>query len=88
MLNSENTIKTTAIYYHNQLFIFYWRVLPYNFIVGSYDRIQHVITMDLNLVQFYLNMCALCLKCCYYPIILLNFEVYLVLNPSIKSPLV
>jgi len=23
MLSSENTIKTIAIYYHNQLFIFY-----------------------------------------------------------------
>ena len=29
---------------------------PYNFIVGSYDIIQHVITIDLDLVQFYLGI--------------------------------
>ena len=42
-------------YYHDdddhQLCIFYWRNLSYNIIVRSYDRFQHVITMDLHLLH-------------------------------------
>ena len=44
-------------YYHNQLCIFYWRILPYNPIIRSYNRIQDVIVLDLDLVQVYINMC-------------------------------
>ena len=49
--------KQLLQYYRYQLSISYWRILPYNHIVGSYDRIQHVIIMDLDLVHFYLTMC-------------------------------
>ena len=45
MLNSENTIKTPAI-------------LLEDLIIQSYDETQHVIIMDLDLVQFYLNVCS------------------------------
>ena len=41
----------------NQFYIFYWKILLYNLDARSYDRIQHGIIMDLDLVQFYLNMC-------------------------------
>ena len=34
MLDSENTIKTIALYCPNQLRIFYWRILLYNPIIG------------------------------------------------------
>ena len=37
--------------------MFNQRILLYNPIVGSYHEIQHVKTMSLNLVEFYLNMC-------------------------------
>ena len=33
-------------------------MLSYNPIARSYDRIQHVMIMDFNLIQFYLNMCC------------------------------
>jgi hypothetical protein len=39
--------------------IFYWRILQYNFNLGSYDRLQHVIILDLNLVHFYLDYSTL-----------------------------
>lgn len=42
---------------HNQLYMFNHTLLLYNHIVGSYDKLQHVISMNLDLVQFYLNMC-------------------------------
>ena len=35
--------------------ILYWWMLPYNLIIRFYDRIQHVIIMDFELIQFYLN---------------------------------
>lgn len=56
MLISENTIKTTAIILSNQLYIFYWRFLPYNLIIASYDIAQHVMILDLSLVQLNLNI--------------------------------
>ena len=36
MSNSENTFKTTIVYYHNQLYILCWRILPCNPIVIHY----------------------------------------------------
>ena len=39
--------KQVIWYYHHQLC---------NSIVGSYDRSQHVIILDLDLVQYYLNI--------------------------------
>ena len=57
IVNKRNTIKTSTLYYHYQLCIFYWRILPQDPIIGSYNKIQHVITLDLDLVQFYSNMC-------------------------------
>jgi hypothetical protein len=48
--------KLLLDHYHNQLRIFYWRILLYDLIVESYDRIQHVTIMDLDLVQFYFNI--------------------------------
>ena len=60
MLNLYKTVKTQSEllldHYHNQLCIFCWRILRYNLIVESYDRIQHVTIMDLDLVQFYFNI--------------------------------
>ena len=34
--------------------MFYQKILPYNPIGGSYIKIQHVIIMDMDLVQYYL----------------------------------
>ena len=34
------------------------RILPYKPIVGSYGRYQHAIVLDLDLVQFYWNICC------------------------------
>ena len=51
LLNSK--IKIIAIYYHNQLYLFYLRILPYHFIARYYDIIHHVKILDLDLVQFY-----------------------------------
>ena len=34
----------------------YRRILLYNLIGGSYDRIQQIIIITLDLVQFHLNM--------------------------------
>ena len=39
--------------------MFYRKILSYNLIVGSYDKIQHVIILDLDLVQFYLNISSM-----------------------------
>ena len=41
--------KQLPYYYHNQLYTFYRGILLYNFIVRSYDKIQHVILLDLDL---------------------------------------
>ena len=57
MLNKENVYKKIG---HNHVCIFYRRILPYNPILRFYDRIQHVIILDLTLVQFYLNYSYLC----------------------------
>ena len=47
MLNSKNIIETSCIVSSNQLCIFYHRTLPYN-PIG-----QHVVIMNLDVVQFY-----------------------------------
>lgn len=49
--------KQSLLYYQIQLSILYQRMLPSNPIVGSYDRIQHAIILDLDLAHIYLNMC-------------------------------
>ena len=54
MIKSENTFRTAC--YHNELCIFYRKILPYNHVVGSYDRTHHVIIWDLDFVEFYLNI--------------------------------
>ena len=57
MVNIEIVFKTTG---QSQLCIFYRKILPYNPILGSYERIQHSIILDLALDQFYLNINYLC----------------------------
>ena len=42
-------------YLLSQLCIFYWKILAHNPIIGSYDRIQRVLYMDLDLIKFSLN---------------------------------
>ena len=56
MLVSENAIKTIAIMLSNSTLDCYWRVLPYSLMVGSYDRTQHVIILDMDLGKFYLTI--------------------------------
>ena len=54
MSNDKIKNKRTKKYYLCQLCIFFWRILPNNPFVRFYDRIHHVIILDLDLVQFYL----------------------------------
>lgn len=56
MLNDGNIIYKLLQYYDNELYRFYCMILSYNPILGSYDRIQHVIIMALELIQFYLSI--------------------------------
>ena len=57
MLNSENTIKKCHGIIIVNYALFYQRKLPYKLIVGSYDKIQHVMILNLDLVQLYSKMC-------------------------------
>lgn len=54
MLGSENAIKTIVIMLSSWTLYCYWSILPYNVMIGTYDRAQHVIILNMDLVQFYL----------------------------------
>ena len=56
MLNSENTTKKCYNIIVINCAYHIGRILPYKPIVRSYDRIRHVIVLNLDLVQFYLNI--------------------------------
>ena len=61
-INVENAIKRIAIISSLPTpYIFHRRILPYNPMVGSYDRIQHVIIYGLGLSPVLLKY-VLCLN--------------------------
>ena len=58
MLNSQNIRKKKPYYYYYYShYILCCNVLAYNHIEGSYDRIQHVIIIDLNIDMFVPHKC-------------------------------
>ena len=56
MLSSETIIKNLLLYDQDELSRFCCMILAYNPIVGSYNRIQHVIILELESIQFYLDI--------------------------------
>ena len=54
MLGSENAINTIVMMLSSWTLYCYWSILPYNVVIlGSYDhRAQHVIILNMDLVQF------------------------------------